>query len=80
MDSLIEKFYLMSSIFKYYNIVPYLYLMVNHHKKNKTEINRRRENREKAWKKYDELKKNLEIILINIKKKVRKFKKINSKS
>jgi len=57
MESLIEKFYLMCSIFKYYNIVPLFVFDGKPPEEKQEEINRRRENREKAWKKYDEMKK-----------------------
>ena len=56
MSSLIEKFYLMCSIFKYYNIVPVFIFDGKPPIEKQEEINRRRESREKAWKKYDELK------------------------
>ena len=56
MESLLEKFYLMCSIFKYYNITPLFVFDGKPPEEKKDEINRRRENREKAWKKYDELK------------------------
>ena len=57
MESLLEKFYLMCSIFKYYNIVPLFVFDGKPPEEKQDEINRRRENREKAWKKYDEMKK-----------------------
>ena len=57
MESLLEKIYLKCSIFKYYNIVPLFVFDGKPPEEKKDEINRRRENREKAWKKYDELKK-----------------------
>lgn len=56
MESLLEKFYLMCSIFKYYNITPLFVFDGKPPEEKKDELNRRRENREKAWKKYDELK------------------------
>lgn len=56
MNSLIEKFYLMCSIFKYYNIIPVFIFDGKPPIEKQEEINRRRESREKAWKKYDELK------------------------
>ena len=57
MEGLLEKFYLMCSIFKYYNIVPLFVFDGKPPEEKQDEINRRRENREKAWKKYDEMKK-----------------------
>ena len=59
MESLLEKIYLMCSIFKYYNIVQLFVFDGKPPEEKKDEINRRRENREKAWKKYDELKKKI---------------------
>ena len=56
MESLLEKFYLMCSIFKYYNITPIFVFDGKPPVEKKDELNRRRENREKAWKKYEELK------------------------
>ena len=56
MESLIEKFYLMCSIFKNYNIIPLFVFDGKPPEEKRDELNRRRENREKAWKKYDELK------------------------
>ena len=56
MESLIEKFYLMCSIFKYYNIIPLFVFDGKPPQEKRDELNRRREKREKAWKKYDELK------------------------
>ena len=56
MESLIEKFYLMCSIFKNYNITPLFVFDGKPPEEKRDELNRRRENREKAWKKYDELK------------------------
>ena len=56
MESLLEKFYLMCSIFKYHNIIPLFVFDGKPPDEKKEEINRRRENREKAWKKYDALK------------------------
>ena len=55
MESLIEKFYLMCSIFKNYNIIPLFVFDGKPPEEKRDELNRRRENREKAWKKYDEL-------------------------
>ena len=56
MESLLEKMYLMCSIFKYYNITPLFVFDGKPPEEKRDELNRRRENREKAWKKYDELK------------------------
>ena len=56
MESLIEKFYLMCSIFKNYNIIPLFVFDGKPPEEKRDELNRRREKREKAWKKYDELK------------------------
>lgn len=56
MESLLEKFYLMCSIFKYYNITPLFVFDGKPPEEKRNELNRRRENREKAWQKYDELK------------------------
>lgn len=56
MESLLEKFYLMCSIFKCYNITPLFIFDGKPPEEKRNELNRRRENREKAWQKYDELK------------------------
>ena len=67
MESLLEKFYLMCSIL---NIIIMMVLSsIKPPEEKQAEINRRRENREKAWKKYDELKKKFGTLQkINIKR------------
>ena len=56
-NELFENFYNMLMIFKRFNIIPLFVFDGKPPEEKKDEINRRRENREKAWKKYDELKK-----------------------
>lgn len=57
MGCLLEKFYLMCSIFKQYNIIPLFVFDGKPPEEKRDEINRRRETREKNWKKIDEMKK-----------------------
>ena len=58
-DALIEKFYLLCSIFRNYNIVPiFIFDGKPSNLKNET-IKQRREMRDKAWEKYQDLKEEL---------------------
>ena len=55
-DALLEKFYLMCSIFKKYNIIPVFIFDGKPSELKQNTINERREKRELAWQKYEKYK------------------------
>lgn len=54
-DTMIENFYLMCSIFKYYNIVPIFVFDGIPPKEKQEELEQRRRNRYNAWVQYEEM-------------------------
>lgn len=58
-NALIEKFYLMCSIFKKYNIIPVFIFDGKPSELKQNTINERREKREEAWQKYEKYKNNV---------------------